>query len=373
MKTYVLKGLLADLWKPSVSWRLVPLGKGYFDIHFGTEHDLRRVWGWYMHSARWSLSIIAWKPDFVPGDVLPQTHVQLWVMMYGLSQDYWHPRHLMEIARGLGTPLQLDKATKEHEFGYYARVLVDVDLANELPSSLMVEREAHCFPIEIVCENMCSYCGMVGHMTDRCRQLQDDPKPCHSEKPISKPKLRDIDEGRTIEDNGSDIDERRTIKDNRRVSTPDDKALVPRPCTPTSSENQFVILAQEAMVGAANELTEQLADQVFQGPNSQTLDVENSMVVTNEALDDVEDSFLTPSTRTEDNAIVVREPEDDEFGDVNIMVEKSFDDLHIIQLEIASLGPSDDLLSRESVASAQVHEALLLQEKFLCDKDKMAY
>ncbi|XP_050379798.1 uncharacterized protein LOC126797169 [Argentina anserina] len=261
---------------------------------------------------------------------------------------------------------------------------------------------------------------------------------------------RDIDKGITIEDSGRDIDERRTIKDNRRVSTPDDRALVPRPCTLTSSENQFVILAQEAIVGAANELIEQLEDYVFQGPNAQTLDEENSMVVTNEALDDVEGSFPTPSTRTEDNATVVRELEDGahekrggilpnavscsdfqymstnyelvhlptkglpytwmnrrgvgasvemrldqclsnfswmdevwqsshfygnsifvlasklrtlkhqirvwnkvEFGDVNVMVEKSFDDLHIIQREIASLGPSDDLLSRKSVASTQ--------------------
>ncbi|XP_050387349.1 cytosolic sulfotransferase 15-like [Argentina anserina] len=49
---------------------------------------------------------------------------------------------------------------------------------------------------------------------------------------------------------------------------------------------------------------------MFQGPNAQTLEVENSMVVTNEALDDVEGLFPTPSTRTEDNATVVREPED---------------------------------------------------------------
>ncbi|KAL6194865.1 hypothetical protein ACLB2K_035940 [Fragaria x ananassa] len=37
----------------------------------------------------------------------------------------------MEIARGVGTPLQLDKATKEREFGFFARVLVDVDLAGD--------------------------------------------------------------------------------------------------------------------------------------------------------------------------------------------------------------------------------------------------
>ncbi|XP_050376340.1 uncharacterized protein LOC126793761 [Argentina anserina] len=244
--------------------------------------------------------------------------------MYGLSQDYWHPRHLMEIARGVGTPLQLDKATKEREFGYYARVLVDVDLANELPSSLMVKREAHCFPIEIVYENMCTYCGMVGHMADRCRQLQEtQPSVSPTEINGTVPSRtetctvvalcdqgRDIDEERTIEDNGRDIDAERTIKYNRRVSTPYDRASVPRICTLTSSENQFVTLAHEAIVGVANELIEQLADQVFQGPNAQTLDVENSMVVTNQALDDVDGSFPTPSTRTEDNATVVREPED---------------------------------------------------------------
>ncbi|XP_062017271.1 uncharacterized protein LOC133733635 [Rosa rugosa] len=76
----------------------------------------------------------------------------------------------MEIAHGVGTPLQLDRATKELEFGYYARVLVDVDLARELPSSLMIERENHCFPIEVVYENLCTHCGLVGHTADRLRQ-----------------------------------------------------------------------------------------------------------------------------------------------------------------------------------------------------------
>ncbi|KAL6212118.1 hypothetical protein ACLB2K_017339 [Fragaria x ananassa] len=36
MRADSLKGLLAALWKPSEPWRLVPLGKGYFDIHFAT-------------------------------------------------------------------------------------------------------------------------------------------------------------------------------------------------------------------------------------------------------------------------------------------------------------------------------------------------
>ncbi|XP_062013933.1 uncharacterized protein LOC133730332 [Rosa rugosa] len=62
-----------------------------------------------------------------------------------------------------------------------------------------------------------------------------------------------------------------------------------------------------------------------------------------------------------------------EFGDVNKMVENSFLDLDRIQQEIASLGPSDDRLSQESVASAQVHMALAHQERFYCDKSRIKW
>ncbi|KAL6175829.1 hypothetical protein ACLB2K_052468 [Fragaria x ananassa] len=62
-----------------------------------------------------------------------------------------------------------------------------------------------------------------------------------------------------------------------------------------------------------------------------------------------------------------------EFGDVNKMVEDSFVDLDRIQQEIASLGPSEDRLSKESVASAHVHVALALQEKFFCDKSRVKW
>ena len=89
----------------------------------------------------------------------------------------------MEIARGVGTPLQLDRATKEREFGYFARILVDVDIASDLPNTLMVERESHCFPVEVMYENLCSNCGVVGHNSDRCRQLQSKVEPHKKQAP----------------------------------------------------------------------------------------------------------------------------------------------------------------------------------------------
>ncbi|KAM1171914.1 hypothetical protein ACFXTH_022219 [Malus domestica] len=176
LKTAELKSSLEALWRPVAPWLLVPLGKGYFDIHFNTEDDKRRIWGGgtcTLPNGIFRLS--EWQQDFNPNDIAPPTHAQVWIRIYGLSQDYWHPRHLLEIARGVGTPLQLDKATKERQFGYYARALVDVDLAVDLPSSIMVEREGHSFPIDIVYEKLpdkCNHCGILGHTVDRCRHLK---------------------------------------------------------------------------------------------------------------------------------------------------------------------------------------------------------
>ncbi|XP_061995872.1 uncharacterized protein LOC133713830 [Rosa rugosa] len=180
LKLHDLKASRTSLWNPSSPWRLVPLGKGYFDIHFDTESDMRRIWGGGTFTLASGLFCLSqWQPDFKPGDTLPQTHSQIWVRFYGLSQDYWHSQHLMEIARGVGTPLQLDMATKEKAFGYFAKVLVDVDLASNLPSSLMVERENHCFPIEVIYENMCDNCGMVGHIIDHCKCMIKDVNNSH--------------------------------------------------------------------------------------------------------------------------------------------------------------------------------------------------
>ncbi|XP_024177848.1 uncharacterized protein LOC112183741 [Rosa chinensis] len=138
LKTETLKASLHTLWRPLGPWRLVPIGKRYFDIHFNSEADMRKVWGGgtcTLESGIFRLS--QWKPDFRPGDVLPQTHAQIWVRISGLSQEYWHQQHILEIARGVGTPLQLDAATKKQRYGYYARVLVDVDMLGALPTSIM--------------------------------------------------------------------------------------------------------------------------------------------------------------------------------------------------------------------------------------------
>ncbi|CAN6562179.1 unnamed protein product [Malus baccata var. baccata] len=149
MKTGALKSCLEDAWHPTTPWNLVPIGKGYFDIHFNKEDDMRWVWGGGTCTLATGLFRLSkWTPDFQPGDIFPQTHAQVLIKIFGLSQEYWHSKHLMEIERGVNAPLHLDIGTREMQYGYYARILVDVNLADDLPTSLMVERESHGFPVE---------------------------------------------------------------------------------------------------------------------------------------------------------------------------------------------------------------------------------
>ena len=77
------------------------------------------------------------------------------------------------MARGIGVPLRLDKATNDGDFGHYARVLVDVDVSLVLPTSVLLERdEFHSSFIGVEYENLpafCSNCSSIGHLPSSCR------------------------------------------------------------------------------------------------------------------------------------------------------------------------------------------------------------
>lgn len=70
-----------------------------------------------------------------------------------LPEEYWHPRLLMEIARGVGNPIRIDPATLEYKYGFYARVMVEIDFSYDLPTKIAIEREGYCFSISVAVEH----------------------------------------------------------------------------------------------------------------------------------------------------------------------------------------------------------------------------
>lgn len=97
--------------------------------------------------------------------------MQCWIHITGLLQEYWRPRILFAIARGIGIPLSLDDATINKSLGHFARVLVDLDLAAPIRDKILVERKDFTFLVGIDYERLplfCSSCMVIGHSLDNC-------------------------------------------------------------------------------------------------------------------------------------------------------------------------------------------------------------
>jgi hypothetical protein len=105
------------------------------------------------------------------------TSVQVWVKIFGLSQEYWHKTILFTIAGSLGTPICIDAVTAkpmhERTFGQFARVLVEIDLLHPLRYKLFVERKGFAFFVDLEYEHIpafCSECKMIGHSFENCKR-----------------------------------------------------------------------------------------------------------------------------------------------------------------------------------------------------------
>lgn len=91
-----------------------------------------------------------------------------------LPQEYWEKQTLLEIASSLETPLAIDEATQFRRFGIFARVLIDVDLSENLFESIVVELEDHALSILVQYEKhplYCAHCKVLGHNIQNCSKL----------------------------------------------------------------------------------------------------------------------------------------------------------------------------------------------------------
>ncbi|XP_026459369.1 uncharacterized protein LOC113360032 [Papaver somniferum] len=77
----------------------------------------------------------------------------------------------------IGRPIRLDSTTLKKEIGYYASILVEIDLANDIPNKVVVESKYCKFEQEIRISRMpkfCNQCKIVGHLVTECRVARKD-------------------------------------------------------------------------------------------------------------------------------------------------------------------------------------------------------
>ncbi|KEH29250.1 hypothetical protein MTR_4g031785 [Medicago truncatula] len=131
----------------TAGWKMVPLGKGYYDFHFESADDLRRIWA-------------AGTVNLKPG------------------RYNWRERILKEIASAVGTPIDIDGPTRNHTFGHYARILVDIDPSKITFDEILVERDGFAFKFEVQYERrplFCHHYFSIGNDVSACRWLRPQP------------------------------------------------------------------------------------------------------------------------------------------------------------------------------------------------------
>jgi len=68
---------LGKLWKTIMAWKMVLLGKGYYDFHFDSAKDLRKIWAAGIINLKPGLIRLSqWTKDF-KYLAQKQTHVSL--------------------------------------------------------------------------------------------------------------------------------------------------------------------------------------------------------------------------------------------------------------------------------------------------------
>jgi hypothetical protein len=109
------------------------------------------------------------------------THVLVWVKFPNLPLKCWTPRCLSKFASVLGKPIQCDKLTSTKERLSYARVLVEVDLLEDLRSSIdVVLHNGNPLCQKVIYETLpkfCKSCKVLGHSTGACSKNQVAPRP----------------------------------------------------------------------------------------------------------------------------------------------------------------------------------------------------
>jgi hypothetical protein len=174
-----LNSIIENTWKCSASLTLHE--SGWLIYRFENEEDKLAVLcgGPYLVYGR--PLILRQMPEYFDYSCSVMTHVPVWVKFPNFPLKCWTPRCLSKLASVLGQPIQCDKLTSTKERLSYARVLVEVDLLEDLRSSIdVVLPNGNPLCQKVIYETLpkfCKSCKVLGHSTGACSKNQAAPRP----------------------------------------------------------------------------------------------------------------------------------------------------------------------------------------------------
>ncbi|GLU17737.1 hypothetical protein SLE2022_340930 [Rubroshorea leprosula] len=133
---HILHAQLLKEWKTEQEYEVIDVGIRYFIVRFATQEDYSRVLtgGPYKFFDHY-LIVQSWELSFHPARAkAPKTTV--WVKLHGVSLMCFQEAIVLYLASKLGRPIKVDNITLLGTREKFARVCVEVDLSQQLPSTL---------------------------------------------------------------------------------------------------------------------------------------------------------------------------------------------------------------------------------------------
>lgn len=117
------------------------------------------------------LIVHRWRPFFLQ-NVEVSSKVAVWIKIPKLPLKLYNSKFLCRVGSALGTMLQIDKVTSIHSRGKFARIYVEIDLAQPLTSHLMVRGHKLLLEYEGL-HQICFRCGRYGHKREQCSEPKE--------------------------------------------------------------------------------------------------------------------------------------------------------------------------------------------------------
>ncbi|GKV16725.1 hypothetical protein SLEP1_g27324 [Rubroshorea leprosula] len=169
---------LGALWRTESEFDLIDLGLGFYTVKFASLDDRNRIltggpWKIFGHY----LAVQPWQPNFRPSHAkAPKTAI--WVHFPELPTEYYQEPILRLLGNKVGRTIFVDETTLLATRGQYAKVCVEVNLAEPLASMVDfndgVDSNSMFLTVAYDLNNVCFHCGEFGHKKDSCyyRQAQ---------------------------------------------------------------------------------------------------------------------------------------------------------------------------------------------------------
>ncbi|KAJ6377610.1 hypothetical protein OIU76_026564 [Salix suchowensis] len=114
-------------------------------------------------------------PEYFDFNSTEMTTLPVWVKLPNLPLKCWSSSCLSKIASALGKPVQCDMLTSSMTRLSYARILVEINLAEGLPQFVkfgLPNGVMHAQPIVYeTLPKFCAHCKVIGHIVDSCSKI----------------------------------------------------------------------------------------------------------------------------------------------------------------------------------------------------------